>query len=344
MKVQKETQKIIKIASVYAGAVLGAGFASGQELTAFFVKFGIRGLTACAISGCLFVIFGSMVLLEAKKNKQTHYLEYLKSLLGEKTGTVLYIVSEIFMAVSFCVMLSGSGALFKEQFNLPAIIGVLLTASICFLVLQGNIKGLTTINMMLVPFMIVGMVLVCVMFILNQHQESWLIIVNEKNRAWGNIFLYVSFNMLTAAAVLVPLSKIAEKKSTLAAGGALGGCVLLVCAAFACSVLYIAYDSIAEKELPLLAVSQEVSVIASYAYASVLYMALLTTAAANGFSVVEHFASRKKNRKMVALVLCIISTPLSLIPFSELVEYCYTFFGLLGLVLLVGVLIKWFKN
>ena len=172
---QKETKKIIKIASVYAGAVLGAGFASGQELTAFFVKFGMRGLIACTISGCMFMLLGAMVLLEAKKTNQTHYLGYLKSILGEKTGTVLYIISELFMAVSFCVMLSGSGALFNEQFGLPAVAGVLLTSVICFVVLQGNVKGLTTINMMLVPFMIVGMVLVCVMFILNQHQESWLI-------------------------------------------------------------------------------------------------------------------------------------------------------------------------
>lgn len=340
----KETRKIIKIASVYAGAVLGAGFASGQELTTFFVKFGIRGLIACAISGCLFMIFGAMVLLEAKKNKQTHYLGYLNSILGEKTGTVLYIVSEIFMAVSFCVMLSGSGALFKEQFNLHASVGILLTSAICFAVLQGNIKGLTTINMMLVPFMIIGMVLVCVVFIFNQYQESWLIILNEKNRAYGNIFLYVSFNMLTATAVLVPLSKIAEKKSSLATGGVLGGGVLLICAVFACSVLYIAYGSIAEKELPLLAVSQEVAVAASYTYAAVLYMALLTTAVANGFSVVEHFASKGRNRKIVALVLCIVSIPMSLIPFSNLIECCYTLFGVMGLVVLAGMLTSWFRN
>ncbi len=341
---QKEYKKIIKIASVYAGAVLGAGFASGQELTAFFVKFGIRGLIACVISGCLFMIFGAMVLVEAKKTKQTHYLGYLKSISGKKTGTVLYIISEVFMAVSFCVMLSGSGALFKEQFGLPTIVGVLLTSVICFVVLQGNIKGLATINMILVPFMIIGMVFVCVMFVLNQHQESWLIFLNEKNRAYGNIFLYVSFNMLTAMAVLVPLSKITEKQSSLLAGGVLGGCVLLICAAFACSVLYVAYSSIAEKELPLLAVSKEVTVIASYAYAAVLYMALLTTAAANGFSVVEHFATKGKNRKIVAAVLCIVSIPMSLIPFSSLVEYCYTFFGMLGLIVLIGVLIRWFKN
>ena len=341
---QKETKKIIKIASVYAGAVLGAGFASGQELTAFFVKFGMRGLIACTISGCMFMLLGAMVLLEAKKTNQTHYLGYLKSILGEKTGTVLYIISELFMAVSFCVMLSGSGALFNEQFGLPAVAGVLLTSVICFVVLQGNVKGLTTINMMLVPFMIVGMVLVCVMFILNQHQESWLIFLNEKNRAYGNIFLYVSFNMLTATAVLVPLSKITEKKSSLAVSGVLGGGVLLVCALFACLVLYIAYDNVAGKELPLLAISQKVSSIASYTYAAVLYMALLTTAAANGFSVVEHFAVKGKNRKMVAAVLSVVSIPMSLIPFSSMVEYCYTFFGILGLVVLAGVLINWFKK
>ncbi len=341
---QKETKKIIKIASVYAGAVLGAGFASGQELTVFFVKFGIRGLAACAISGCLFMIFGAMVLLGAKKTKQTHYLGYLKTILGEKTGNVLYIISELFMAVSFCIMLSGSGALFKEQFGLPSIVGVLLTAVICFVVLKGNIKGLTTINMLLVPFMIIGMVFVCVMFLLNQNNESWLMFYKEESRAYTNIFLYVSFNMLTASAVLVPLSKISDKKSSMAAGGMLGGCALLICAVFSCAVLYISYSGITEKQLPLLALSQKLSVVASYAYAAILYMALLTTAAANGFSVVEHFAAKGKSRQIIALILCIVSIPMSLIPFSALVESCYTFFGILGLAILGGVLLNWFRN
>ena len=341
---QKETPKIIKIASVYAGAVLGAGFASGQELTAFFVKFGVRGLVASAISGCLFMIFGAMVLLEAKKTKQTHYLGYLKTILGEKTGKILYIISELFMAVSFCIMLSGSGALFNEQFGLPSIVGILSTAFICFVVLKGNIKGLTTINMLLVPFMIVGIVFVCVMFLLNQNNESWLIFFEEKNKAYKNIFLYVSFNMLTASAVLVPLSKMSEKKSSLAAGGMLGGCALLVCAVLSCVVLYISYSGIADKQLPLLALSQEMSAVVSYMYAAILYMALLTTAVANGFSVVEHFASKGKKRQIVALILCIVLIPMSLIPFSALVESCYTFFGILGLVMSGGVLLNWFRD
>lgn len=341
---QNETKKIVKIASVYAGAVLGAGFASGQELTTFFVKFGIRGLIACAISGCLFMIFGAMVLTGAKRTGQTNYLGYLKVILGKKTGSLLYIVSELFMAVSFCIMLSGGGALFKEQFGLPSVIGVLLTALVCFVVLQGNLKGLTTINMLLVPFMIVGMVFVCSMFMLSQHQESWLLFFKEESRAYGNVLLYVSFNMLTAAAVLVPLSRMSEKKSSVAAGGMLGGCALLICAVFASAVLYVAYNNIAGKELPMLALSQELSTLASYVYAVILYMALLTTAVANGFSVVEHFAEKGADRRVVSAVLCIVSIPMSLVPFSNLVESCYTFFGVIGLAVLVGVLHNWFRQ
>lgn len=37
----KNNNSALKIAGVYTGAILGAGFASGKELIVFFARFGI---------------------------------------------------------------------------------------------------------------------------------------------------------------------------------------------------------------------------------------------------------------------------------------------------------------
>lgn len=344
LAVKKRKWQAVKIAAVYAGAVLGAGFASGQELMVFFVRYGVRGLWGSALAGVFFALLGALLLSRAKELKDKSFKSYLINIYGKKPAKGFYFIVELFLAVSFCIMLSGSGALFQEQFHLPPVVGVAVTALICFLVLQGNLKGLTAINLMLVPFMIAGMVFTCVGYLIAQHREIWLPLSIGDGRFFLSVFLYVSFNMITASAVLVPLSRLADTKKTAACGGLLGGLALMMAAVLACVALYAAFAAPDGSQLPLLAVSRGLGTAWSWVYSLVLYMAMLTTAAANGFSVVEHFVGKGRNRRLSAAILCIAAIPASLIPFSRLVESCYTFFGILGLALLCGIVYDWFRN
>ena len=341
---KKEKKQILKIAAVYTGAVVGAGLASGQELMIFFVRYGARGLWGAAIAGMLFALLGAMLLSQAKRLSCISYEQYLENVFGKKLASVFYRIVQAFLAVSFCVMLSGSGALLSEQFGLPPAAGVFLTAAVSFLVLQGNLKGLTVVNVLLVPLMLFGMIFVCSAFLLGQTREVWLCFSIGDSRFLVSLLLYVSFNMLSGAAVLVPLSKTASSVRSATAGGFLGGVLLLSVVVLSSVTLYTAGHSILGEQLPMLVLSRSLSRYASFFYAAVLYMAMLTTAAANGFSVVEHFAQRGKSRRGTAAVFCLLAIPLSLIPFTRLVEASYTLFGILGLALLCGVVVDWFRH
>ncbi len=54
----------IKIASIYVGTVIGAGFASGREIIDFFGVYGIKGIWGIVIAGLLFSLVGSLLLIE----------------------------------------------------------------------------------------------------------------------------------------------------------------------------------------------------------------------------------------------------------------------------------------
>ena len=53
-------KEISKIAGAFVGVIVGAGFASGQEILQFFTSFGVYGLIGCVVAGLTFV-FLSMV-------------------------------------------------------------------------------------------------------------------------------------------------------------------------------------------------------------------------------------------------------------------------------------------
>lgn len=55
----------VRIGLTYAGTVIGAGFASGQELLQFFASYGWFGLLGVCVATILFTVFGKYCLMSA---------------------------------------------------------------------------------------------------------------------------------------------------------------------------------------------------------------------------------------------------------------------------------------
>lgn len=59
----------IKIAAIFVGTVIGAGFASGREIIEFFGVYGTKGLWGIYIVGILFSTCASILLFKIYKYK-----------------------------------------------------------------------------------------------------------------------------------------------------------------------------------------------------------------------------------------------------------------------------------
>ena len=55
----------LKIGSAFVGLIVGAGFASGQEVMQYFTSFGIWGTVGAIITGLLFWAILSLSLAQA---------------------------------------------------------------------------------------------------------------------------------------------------------------------------------------------------------------------------------------------------------------------------------------
>jgi Uncharacterized membrane protein len=75
---------LIKVITVYAGTVIGAGFASGQEIMQFFISFGVYGLWGAGLATVLFVYLGLLVMLLAVRLQAVNYQDLLRYLLGKR--------------------------------------------------------------------------------------------------------------------------------------------------------------------------------------------------------------------------------------------------------------------
>ena len=67
----------LKLAATYIGTVVGAGFASGQEVLHFFVSFGIKGFSGLMIATVLFIVFGYISMIAGYELKARSHLRII---------------------------------------------------------------------------------------------------------------------------------------------------------------------------------------------------------------------------------------------------------------------------
>ena len=103
-----------KIAFTYVGTVIGAGFASGQEVLSFFTVYGKYSALGIFISTLLFILVGKKVLLLGYKLNIKSFGEFVDIIFGSFSKIInAYLLFSF--AVICTAMFSGAGTLFVEN-------------------------------------------------------------------------------------------------------------------------------------------------------------------------------------------------------------------------------------
>jgi uncharacterized membrane protein YkvI len=152
---------IFKVVFVIIGALIGAGFASGQEIYTFFFSLGIKGIFGIILSSFIIgaTIYKTFKILE--NNNINNYKDFLDFLIkNKKIKEITNIIINIFILVSFYIMIAGFGAYLNQEFNLNRIIGSGILAILCLILFRTNIKGIVKINEILIPILIIIVILI----------------------------------------------------------------------------------------------------------------------------------------------------------------------------------------
>lgn len=328
--------RILAIASSYMGAVIGAGFASGQEILQFFVQFGPSGLGGIALAGALLAFLGGFTLIYNYYHGLSSYGEFLERILGRKLGMLSDLWITLLLFAGLVIMLAGSTATLEQQFQLSPGVGLLLAYLVILAAVAAGERGVLIFNTLLMPFLIVVTVLVSLLTVgQGSLEQDWK---GSPTLAGGSWFLaavlYVSYNMLTGAVFLSSL-KISAPQEAL--GGFLGGAGLGILAALVGLALFYNYQAIATLNIPMLYLVQKTGRSLSFLYALVIWFAMITTAVTNIFSLGKRII-RFYPIPMLGLILALLFAASLLTPlgFEHLIATLYPFFGYLGLALLSG--------
>lgn len=322
-------KKIIGISSVFIGLVIGAGFASGREIFEYFCLPSQVDFTGIILASFAFSAVCYIIMHLAKKINTPDFSSFISKIAGKfRIPVKLFMLS--FMFCGFFIMMSACGVLAKETLGLPPICGIIFLGLVCFFVFIFDAKGLVAFNTILVPLMIAGMVFLCLSSLLAAAPVFSFPDITRRNPLLSAL-CYVSYNTVTAGAVLVPLSASASKKQ-IASASAFSGFVLGLLIYIGWLSMNRFFDTLITTEMPLLALAADKGAFSKGVYTFVLFSALCTTAVSHGFGILgELSCSPKANRTAAAAVLCLFAMPFAGFGFSNLISNIYSAFGYVGI-------------
>ena len=350
-KQQEESISSFRIAATYIGTVIGAGFASGQEILQFFGFHGFRGFWGLILTTILFIIYGYIILYVGLKCQAESYREVLEYIGGDYLGKLMDIAVTIFLLGTFTAMIAASGAIFREQFNLPYIMGnfVMLVFSAGTAIL--GIKGIVRSISLVVPLLLTGIIFLSIYSFYQyplteiMNMDNFIIVeVPASNWAFSAL-LYTSYNLVLAIAILGPLGANISDKNKLKFGSLMGGLGLGLGAFAILFPLLLNINEIIEFEIPMIYIAGTMTYWIQFCYSLILLFEIYTTAISNLFGI----ASRSKtifglNYKINIIMISTLVLFFSQMGFSNLIYYIYPFIGYAGLLMMIGFFYSYLKD
>lgn len=338
-----------KIAGVYVALVLGAGFASGQELLQFFVKYGYKGFFGLVLSAIIFGLVGYSVLSICFTKKYKNNKEFIYGVMGEKIGMVMNNVVAIFLFVLFVTMVAAGGATAQQAFNLPFTFGVIIMAILCFITFLYDIEGIVKINVILAPIMILGGMYIGLYVFFNQNtpvflQNYHIINVLKENFVVAAL-VYASYNIVTAISVLASMQNLVTSKRTAMYGSLLTSLCLIAIGLSMALPLLSNFEFASKFEIPMLAIVYTHGKALEYFYLCILMAAIFTTAIGNGFSFILWLNyTFNINMNICRIIVVSASIIFAHIGFSNFVGKIYPIFGIIGFIEIIMIGKYFYKN
>lgn len=333
----------LKVSFVIIGTIIGAGFASGQEIYTFFNVYGLKGLLGFFISCMLIGIVIYKTLRISMKLKEEEYEAFLKSIIPEKlrdNKILIFTINNIiniFLLISFFIMVSGFASYFFQEFQASKIYGGIIIAILSLITFFKDINGIVKINTYLIPILILLVILLgakqinCGKLCFNNFQESnvrWIL----------SSILYASYNSITLIPMLVSMKKMIKSKKQINQIVTIVTTVMTVLSVIIYFLIQVFIKDLEGIEIPIVYIAGLLGNIYKYLYGFVILVAIFTTAISAGYSFLVNCTKSKKQYTYWAIIMCVTSVLVSKLSFSGLINLLYPIFGYLGIIQIIFIL------
>ncbi|MCE5033846.1 MULTISPECIES: YkvI family membrane protein [Staphylococcus] len=342
-------KEAIKIGFAYVGIVVGAGFSTGQEVMQFFSPYGLWSYIGVLLSGLILGFIGRQVAKIGTAFDAQNHESTLDYLFGNAFSKIVDYLLIFFLFGISVTMIAGAGSTFQESFGVPTWLGALIMVIAIYITLLMDFNKIVRALGIVTPFLIILVVIIAAYYLFNgsisfgkvnetvPHDSLWLGILKGIN--YGGLAFAVGFSTIVA------IGGDASRRRVSGAGALFGGIIYTILLALINFALQSEFPKIKDADIPMLtlanAINPWIALVLSVIMLAVMYNTIL--------GLMYSFAARftepySKKYHIFIIVMVIVAYGLSFVGFAGLINYLYPIMGYVGLIVVIGVLIKYYSR
>ena len=334
---------------VIIGTFIGAGFASGKEIYLYFYRYGIIGCLGIFISAGImsFVIFKTIKL--SIKYKLKNYDLFINKIMDNKNEIninnkinnkkinlkleeIFKTIINIFLIMTFCVMISGFVGFMSQEFFINNIFSYFFIIFFLIVSFNKNVNFFMKINTILIPIIIFSIIYFsCILLIkIPRLYEFQTIKFNFNKNIIFNALIYAGYNLLSIIPIIIPLSNKVNKLKKIKYIG-----IIFFISVISLSILVmfiLSYNKFYAKtmEMPIVSIISCLGIKYKMLYCCIIGIAIITSALSVGRGYIDQYSDNERTFRIFILVISsFICMPIG---FSRLIKYVYPIFGCIGII------------
>ncbi len=338
---------VFSLAVTIAGAFIGAGFVSGQELWQFFGAFGAIGVPGFFIAIALITILSAITVSYASSKGKNTFEDVICSSDSGLLKKFISVFQYVFYIGLYIIMTSGVESLVCHYFDVSKIaVGVMFCSLVSAVSLLG-IKGILSSFSLTIPLLVTSTVIIAFLTLTSVPISFRLTNNNSLISNWFiSALVFVSYNFFAGIGVFAAMSKHVKTTKRLLRSSVLGCLFLLLIGTSV--ILTVSATKTEVFDMPMLEAARLLHPWFSVAYAVLLIFAMFGGAISSLFPIVESIKSKRAFNKKTIIIITVlvscISVILSLFGFSNLISTVYPVFGYFGFAVIVIVIYNFAKH
>ena len=339
-----------KLAFLFAGCFLGAGFVSGQELWQFFGCFGGWGFAGLAVSAVLFALCGILLIRLAQISGVQELDETVIRWNIPWLRHLMAFLQCLFLFSVVAIMIAGGGALIHQLFPaIPAWCASLAFGILVILLALRGLDGVAAAFSVCVPVIVLTTIAFALAALAYFGPGQFTLADTGSDNPmlpcwWVAAVTYVAYNIFGSIGILTPFGDLVPSRKRVYQGILLGTFLLVLIAVSVLASLSFYLPSV-QAEMPMLELVCQMNRSLGYVYGLLLLFGIYGTALSCGVALETYLSLRyapvRRHQSAFLVAMVAVAFAASLVGFGDLISTIYPVFGYLGALSLVLVFLNW---
>ena len=338
------------VAFAFVGVVVGAGFATGQEIFQFFTSNGIYSISGIIVTGLIITLAGVFVLNTGFVIQSHNHSESIRYYLHPIIARIFDIILTLFLFSLAMIMTAGGASTIHESFGLPYWLSSLILVLVILMTLFLKFERLITVLGMVTPFLVIVVSIIAIYYFITGDLNFSA--ANRFNKQHQSLSLGWWFDGLNYASLQIAAAfsfkchgRSHAASSVWLMGWLLGGIIITLLLLMINLGLVTEFEHIQSVALPTLLLASHISPLLGTVMSIIMVLVIYNTIVGLMYAFASRFTEPfSKGYFVLIIIMAIITFICTFIGFISLIGKVFPIMGLFGFILLIPILYQGFKH